>query len=377
MTRLSHIEILGGGPAGLYVATLLKRTIPAARVRITEQNAADATFGFGVVFSEQALGFLAADDPGLYATITPHMARWRNMTLVHKGVQVVIDGIGFFAIGRLRLLQILQKIARDTGVEMRFNHATATVEDLAADLVIGADGVNSYVRSANEDGFGVQLDYFSNRFAWFGTPTPFDNLTQTFVETGTGALNAHHYRYQADMSTFIVECDEASFEAHGFDSSNETETATRCERYFSETLAGAPLIANRSVWRRFPRLWCHHWVVGNRVLLGDAAHTAHFSIGSGTRLAMEDAIALSRALRDHHDLEDGLAAFESARKPIAKKIVDAANASALWYESFARKMDLSPLDFAFDYLTRSGRMDMDRLRSLAPAFMKTYERRGL
>ncbi|MHA1570475.1 MAG: FAD-dependent monooxygenase [Alphaproteobacteria bacterium] len=370
---MSRIEIVGGGPAGLYVATLLKRAMPTASVRVTEQNAADATHGFGVVFSDRALSFLEADDPDAYATITPQMEHWQNMTLVHRGERVIIDGVGFFAIGRLKLLQIMQAYARDTGVELRFGQSIATGDAPEGDLIIGADGFHSIIRRANPAAFAARQDHFSNRFAWFGTPRPFDTLTQTFVATDCGALNAHHYRYQQAMSTFIVECDEASFQAHGFARMDEAQTAAVCQNIFGETLQGAPLITNHSIWRQFPRLWCKNWVVGNQVLLGDAAHTAHFSVGSGTRLAMEDAIALVRALTDHDDLARGLAAFERQRIPIAKKIVDAANASAQWYEDFADKMALPPLDFAFDYITRSGRMNIDRLRRLAPQFMQRYD----
>jgi len=373
MTALKHVEVLGGGPAGLYTAILLKRAWPGLSVRVTEQNPADATFGFGVVFSDQALDFLRADDPETHDLITPRMERWRNMTLAHRGDSVILDGIGFAAIGRLELLHILQGRARDEGVDLRYDTVIASVDELDADLIVGADGLNSLVRASDEAAFGPGLEYFDNRFAWFGTTQPFDTLTQSFVTTGKGTLNAHHYRYQPAMSTFIVECDPATFVAHGFDRMDEQETATACAEIFSAPLQGAALICNRSLWRQFPRLWCRTWVSGNRVILGDAAHTAHFSIGSGTRLAMEDAIALVRALQAEADLPTALQAFQTARQPIAKKIVDAANTSAAWYDRFPEKMQLAPLDFAFDYVTRSGRVDLNRLRRLSPAFMARYD----
>ena len=370
--HIGRIEIVGGGPAGLYAATLLKRAMGDAHVRVTEQNPADATFGFGVVFSDQALDFLRADDPETHDLITPHMERWRNMTLVHRGERVTIDGVGFAAIGRLHLLQLLQERARDVGVDLRYETPLAGVDTLEADLVVGADGLNSLVRGDGR-AFGVSLDHFANRFAWFGTTRAFETLTQTFVETSGGTMNAHHYRYRPAMSTFIVECDPATYRAHGFADMDEAETVAACEAIFADTLQGHPLIANKSVWRRFPKLWCERWVAGNRVLLGDAAHTAHFSIGSGTRLAMEDAIALAKAIGAHDDLGVALTAYEEARQPVARKIVDAANTSAEWYDGFGAKMALDPLAFGFDYITRSGRVDMDRLRRLSPGFMAAYE----
>jgi 2-polyprenyl-6-methoxyphenol hydroxylase-like FAD-dependent oxidoreductase len=375
LVKLENVEIIGAGPAGLYTAILLKTAMPDTRVRVSEQNPVDATFGFGVVFSDQALDFLQADDPQTHALVTPLMERWRNMTLSLEGERVTLDGIGFSAIGRLQLLRFLQHRAGDVGVELRFNHAIDTLDELEseADLVVGADGLNSLLRRTHEARFAPTLDYFSNHFAWFGTPRAFDTLTQTFIRTPLGVLNAHHYRYTADMSTFIVECDQASFVAHGFGDMGEQQSAEICAELFVDTLEGAPLLVNKSLWRQFPRLWCNNWVTDKRVILGDAAHTAHFSIGSGTRLAFEDAIALVRALRDHDNRENALAQFEQQRQPIARKIVDAANTSAGWYDDFRKRMELLPLDFAFDYLTRSGRVDMNRLRKLSPGFILQYE----
>lgn len=373
MASLSRVEILGGGPGGLYTAILLRRTFPGLKVRVTEAAPRGVTWGFGVVFSDQALDFLKADDPETHDLIAPRMERWRNMTLNHPDGQVVLDGIGFAAIGRLQLLQILQGRAEALGAELRFDHQVNDLSELSGDLIVGADGLNSLVRGSDPDGFGVSVENMENRFAWFGTKRPFDTLTQTFRRTDKGAMNAHHYRYAPDMSTFIVEADRDTFFAHGFDKMDEAETARICEGVFADVLQGAPLVANKSVWRQFPKLWCDRWVSGNKVLLGDAVHTAHFSIGSGTRLAMEDAIALVQALKTQVDLPAALQAYQESRPPIAKKIVTAANTSCTWYEDFAAKMDKAPLDFAFDYVTRSGRVDMDRLRALSPRFMAEYE----
>lgn len=373
MVNLKKIEIIGAGPAGLYSAILLKSALPQARVRVTEQNPADATFGFGVVFSDSALDFLRADDPATHALITPRMVHWRNMTLSLRGERVTLDGIGFSAIGRLELLQILQQRAADCGVGMSFDRPVETVDDLDADLIIGADGLNSLVRRSDADAFAPTLEYFANYFAWFGTPREFATLTQTFIDGPRGVLNAHHYRYAPARSTFIVECDAASFDAYGFAEMDESESARVCGNLFFGTLDEAPLLTNRSHWRQFPRLWCERWVADNRVLLGDAAHTAHFSIGSGTRLALEDAIALVKALKSETDLEGALDLFQAQRLPVARKIVDAANTSARWYDDFRRHMNLPALEFAFSYLTRSGRIDMQRLRELSPEFVAAYE----
>ena len=374
MARISSVDILGGGPAGLYTAILLRRSMPRLRLRVFEQNPAGATFGFGVVFSDQALDFLKKDDREIHDVVTPRMERWRNMTLNHPDGSVVLDGVGFAAIGRLELIEILREHAQSLDVDLHYSRAVSSLDELDADLVVGADGLNSLVRRSLEHEFHPRIEHFTNHFAWFGANCAFDTLTQSFIETPRGALNAHHYRYAPDRSTFIVECDQPTFDAFGFAGQSETDSARTCSELFAGVLNGATLITNKSTWRRFPRLWCESWVSGRYVLLGDAAHTAHFSIGSGTRLAMEDAIALVRALSSHDDIESALVGYQAERMPIARKLVDAANTSANWYEHFADKMKLAPLDFAFDYLTRSGRVDMERLRSIAPEFASRYER---
>ena len=371
--KLQRVEIIGAGPAGLYTAILLKRSMPDAHVIVREQNPRNATFGFGVVFSDQALGFLNADDPETHELITPHMERWQNMTLNLAGETVVIDGIGFSALGRLQLLSILQSRAEQAGVELVYNQPVRTLDDLAADLIVGADGFNSIVRRSDPEKFKTSLAYFANYFAWFGCRNPFPTLTQTFVNTEHGAMNAHHYRYSQNMSTFIVECEPAAYQSLGFHQLNETESAIVCKQIFSDALQGVPLVVNRSIWRQFPKLWCDRWYFENQVLLGDAAHTAHFSIGSGTRLALEDAIALVKALNSSHSLYSALRTYQESRQPIAKKIIEAATKSGNWYDRFADHMKLSAIDFAFSYLTRSHRVNLGRLRKNSPQFMKTYD----
>jgi len=364
-----RVVILGAGPAGLYLGYLLKRRRPDMTVQVFEQNAPDATFGFGVVFSDRALEFLADDDADTAAAITRHLETWQDITLDIEGRVVRLDGIGFAAVGRLKLLEILQARAAAVGVELTFNHPVADPADLGpADLVVAADGVNSLIRRQDEAGFGTTTTLLTNRFAWFGTTRRFDTLTQTFRRSAHGNFNAHHYRYAPDMSTFIVEVDEETYARLDVDRGQAI-----CEEVFADVLDGHGLVSNRTIWRQFPKLANRNWFVGNRVLIGDALHTAHFSIGSGSRLAMEDAIALARALEQSgDDVAAALPAFVAARKPILDKLVGAAEASAGWYENFASHMDLDPLDFAMSYITRSGRIDLDRLARISPRFVAAY-----
>jgi 2-polyprenyl-6-methoxyphenol hydroxylase-like FAD-dependent oxidoreductase len=371
-----RIAILGAGPAGLYLAYLIKRRRAGADITLVEQNPADATFGFGVVFSDRALEFLKDDDPETLAAIAPQMESWNDITLVHRNECIAIDGIGFAAIGRLKLLQLLQARVRSVGIEPRFGRAVTSLDEFdSTDLVVGADGVNSLVRRSFAEQFGASVIYLANRFAWFGTPKSYDTLTQTFRHTPIGDFNAHHYRYAPGRSTFIVEVDEATFARAGFEKMEDMESRVVCEKVFADALEGKRLISNNSIWRRFPQVSNTSWHHGKYVLIGDALHTAHFSIGSGTRLAMEDAIALDRALAAHgDDIAAALPAFEAARRPIVEKIVSGASASAAWYEHFAEHMELSPAEFAMSYIMRSGRIDIERLRKLSPRFVERYER---
>ena len=369
------ILIVGAGPAGLYLAYLVKRHRPEAAVRVVEQNPPEATFGFGVVFSDRALEFLREDDPETYALVTPAMEQWTDLAVVHAGMRVTIDGVGFAAIGRLALLQLLRRQLARVGVAPMDERTVASRAELDGhDLVVAADGVNSFVRACHGDGFGTTVTYPSNRFAWYGTRKRFETLTQTFVEAEHGTFNAHHYRYAPGMSTFIVECDETTWARSRLAAMDDTAARAYCERVFAPTLDGHPLVSNRSIWRRFPRVRNERWSLGAVVLVGDALRTAHFSIGSGTRLAMEDAIALARALDEHPgDVRTALAAFEAVRRPVVDKLLAAADASGAWYERFPEHMRLPPWDLAWSYVQRSGRVDPERLRAIAPRFVAGYE----
>ena len=361
--------IAGAGPAGLYLAYLVKRQLPGWEIRIVEQNPRDSTFGFGVVFSDRALEFLRADDPQTYDRITPAMEAWTDITVVHRGTPVVIDGIGFSAIGRLKFLQLLCGRLESAGVLPEYGFVLGEGANLQEfDLVVAADGANSTVRKSAD--FGTTIRTLGNKFAWFGTTRVYDTLTQTFVQNEAGTFNAHHYRHSPSMSTFVFECDAATWARAGFERMDEAATLAYCEGVFADTLQGHRLVSNKSIWRNFPNLRNARWSVGSTVLLGDAQRTAHFSIGSGTRLAMEDAIALAKALAEfRNDIPGALAAFEAARRPVVEKLVAAADASAEWYEHFPEHMRLAPREFAWSYIQRSGRIDPEKLRKIAPKFV--------
>ena len=362
-----RVTVVGAGPAGLLFALLARRRHPGWSIQVVEQNPRDATFGFGVVFSRGALAFLERDAPDLHAALAAKMESWPVQRIVHRDEAVDVDGNGFSAIGRLELLRFLQGLCRDAGVELRFGSRLEAPGE--ADLLVGADGLNSVVRDSGS--FAPEVQWLTNRFVWYGTRRPFDCLTLTFRENADGAFVAHHYRYAPGMSTFIVECDVRTWQRAGLDRMDDAASRAYCERVFAPDLGGEPLVSNKSLWRLFPLLRNPVWSAGNRVLIGDALRSMHFSIGSGTRLAFEDAIALDRALGEAgEDVPAALAAFERERRPVVEKLFAAAGASSLWYEDFpARMARFDALGLAYDYMTRSGRMGAERLRDLAPAFM--------
>lgn len=372
-----RIHVLGGGPAGLFFSLLTKARAPEHDVAVFEQNPRDATFGFGVVFQDKALRYIADSHAEAFRRIEAVWERWDDLAIYQNGERVLIDGNGFTAIGRLRLLQILQDLCREAGVDLRLGRRVEVAEVVeGADLVLGADGVGSLLRETFADHFRPRIDHLDNRFAWYGTSQVFPTLSLTFREHQGGAYVAHHYRYSPHMSTFIVECDAATFTRAGFDGLSEAESAARCSEIFAEDLAGHGLLTNRSIWRRFPVVTNERWTHGNAVLVGDALRTVHFSIGSGTRLALEDVIALDKALAaEGDDVGRGLARFEAERRPVVDKMLGAAAQSYRWYETFHERMHLDAHALAYSYMTRSGRVTPEQLRETAPRFMAAYEER--
>lgn len=372
-----RIGIVGAGPAGLYFALLMKRRHADYDIRVIERNPPDSTFGFGLVFSERALEFLKADDPGTFTALTAEMEAWPDQRIVHRDEMVSIDGNGFSAIGRLKLLQLLHGLCTDAGVGIEFEAEIETLDTFAGcDLVVGADGINSLVRELHADALRPTIEFLTNRFVWYGTTQVFDTLTLTFRANRHGSFVAHHYRYAPYMSTFIVECDAATWARAGLQHMDDAASRAYCEGVFAPDLDGHSLISNNSTWRRFPLVTNQHWSTGNVVILGDALRSVHFSIGSGTRLVMEDAIALHQAfIAAGDDVAGALARFEAARRPIVDKLLAAAANSSYWYEEFASKMGLEAYRLAYDYMTRSGRVTHARLKEMAPRFTASFETR--
>jgi len=364
------VVCLGGGPAGLFLASLLKGADPRHDVTVLERNRPDDTFGFGVVFSDATEEALAKADPRITEAMGRHAHRWDDIEIHYRGGTLVSSGHGFSGLSRRTLLALLHERCRGAGVRLCFGHDVRDPEEFrGADLVVAADGVNSVVRERYREAFRPAVDERPNRFVWLGTDRPFPAFTFYFKSDAHGLWRVHAYQYEPNASTFIVEATEATWRSAGLEPADERATLAFCESLFADELAGHRLVSNRSIWRRFPTIRNERWHHGNVVLLGDAAHTAHFSVGSGTKLAMEDAIALAAALGAHADVPEALAAYEAERRPPVESLQRAAQVSLEWFEDTERYMRLEPIQFAFALLTRSLRVTHENLKVRDPAFV--------
>ena len=375
-----RIAVVGGGPGGLYFAALAKQLDPAATVDVWERNAADDTFGFGVVFSDETLGGIEHADPEIHEAMAAEFARWDDIDVHYRGKVVTSGGHGFAALSRVRLLQMLQQRCAGLGIAVKYLTTAPPTEQLAAeyDLVVAADGVNSAIRTKYADAFQPSIRTHDCRYMWLGTDLVFDAFRFQVQPTPHGVMQVHGYPFDAHGSTFIVEMHERVWRAAGFDRSasrdfapgeSDHESIARIGEIFADMLGGHRLIANNSRWLSFATVTTAHWSHGNIVLLGDAAHTAHFSIGSGTKLAMEDALALAACLHENPDITSALAAYEAERRPVVASTQRAAAASLRWFEDLGRYTEQEPLQFAFNLLTRSRRVTYDNLKLRDPEFV--------
>ena len=357
------IVILGGGPAGLYSGLLIKKANPTYDITIIERNAADVTYGWGVVFSDRTLASFQRADNRSYEQITNHFVIWDTIDVYYRNQKISCGGHIISSISRKTLLNILQNRCLELGINLKFS---CEIDDLAEigdyDLLIAADGLNSIVRKKYESSFKPSLEYGKARYIWLGAYKVLDAFTFIFRENEHGLFQVHSYPFNGTTSTFIIECDETSWLKAGLDKADETQNLAYCQQLLAGNLGGATLLSNNSRWISFPMLKTQHWHHQNMVLLGDAIHTAHFSIGSGTKLAMEDAIALSSTLEQHTDLEIALNEYELERKPIVEIFQKAARESQSYFETLKRHMTLDPVPFTFNLLTRSGRITYDDLR---------------
>ena len=364
------IVCIGGGPAGLYFALLYKKARPEADITVLERNPDGVTFGWGVVFSDETLSYLEENDVPTHEAITKSFAHWTAIDIFYKGVCLRSDGHGFSGIARKELLAILQNRCRELGVKIQFGVEVDdyTEHTRGADLVIACDGVKSKIRERHAATFKPSIELRHARYIWLGTKKKFDAFTFYFEENEHGMFQVHAYRFDDDTSTFIVECDEESFQKAGLGKMSTEESIAYCEELFAKHLQGEKLLPNRSMWVQFPTIKNECWSHENVVLMGDAAHTAHFSIGSGTKLAMEDSIALCKALLATSNVASALQLYETDRRPIVERTQKAAQDSLLWFEHVKRYRDLDPEQFAFSLLTRSKRITYDNLKLRDPGF---------
>jgi anthraniloyl-CoA monooxygenase len=359
----------------MYFAILMKGAGAAHEITIYERNGPDDTFGWGVVFSGKTLRNLRAADEPSHDEITRNFEAWDNVDVVHRDQKISIHGNSFSGIARLRLLKILQQRCEELGVAIKFRHEVADLDSLKTDcdLLVAADGVNSFVRQTFKDQFQPDLSVRPNKYIWYGTNQLFHGLTLTFRETPVGVFAAHSYKFDQTTSTFIIECDLETWSSVAFVEMSDDETRSYLAEVFAPDLKGQPLLSNNSKWLNFLLVKNERWNFENIVLLGDALHTAHFSIGSGTKLAMEDAIALKESFDGASDVPAALLRFEAARQPVIEEYQAAAYESMVWFEQARDYMHLAPIELAYVLMTRSGKVDRESLRRRDPEFVASYE----
>ncbi|MDP4220308.1 MAG: FAD-dependent monooxygenase [Bacteroidota bacterium] len=370
-----RISIIGGGPAGLYFAILAKKNFPNWIIEVAERNGPNDTFGWGVVFSDRTLQYLEEYDKISHDEIVRQFETWENVDVVHCDERVTIGGNKFSGISRLVMLNILQARCEELGVSIQYHKEITDLNAVkTSDLIIVADGVNSIIRRSYPSYFEPELSSRSNKYIWFGTHKLFHALTLTFRENEAGVFASHSYKFNKTTSTFVVECDPETWEKAGFASMTEDETRAYLEKVFEKDLSGNPLLSNRSMWINFLLVKNRHWVHDNIVIMGDAAHTAHFSIGSGTKLALEDAIALFKELKTEPEVKLALVNYESNRKPKVEEYQQFAYDSLVLFENLPRYMDLTPLEMAYKMMTRSKKLTHEKLRQRDPEFVANYEK---
>jgi anthraniloyl-CoA monooxygenase len=373
MSCKMKIGIVGAGPAGLYFALLMKRANPKLAIRVMDQRACGTAYGWGIVFSGRACALLAQADPPSYHDIAAQLRSWETQHICHRGQIVPIDGSHFSGISRAALLGILQQHCLAEGVDIAFETPLADLRIFAdQDLIVGADGVHSLVRSLHAAAFQPTVTPVSNKYVWYGTSRLFSALSLIFRANADGCFVAHAYPYSEATSTFIVECDAHTWQAAGFAAMTDAESRAYCERLFAADLDGHTLLSNRSDWTHFDVISNCRWHHQNIVLLGDALRTVHFSIGSGTRTALQDAIVLFEAFQRHgSDIAAAFRSFEAQRRPASEQLARIAQQSYRWYERFADEMALAPLELAYRYMTRGGLSD-EKLAQQTPGFMRAY-----